>query len=178
MKTLHANGALVLPLGSAGAVGIAMILLGIYAALEGDTDTLTGFLLMTVLLLFVGAVAGMRIYRTHWIKYGDGTIIVRRVSKELVNGRPVGKWQNREDTILLKDLELYGVSREILGHDVEYHRSGAKGPLSIAVEWFFQLKDGKVIGFEAVYYTRWQAKELFRYIYEETGIKFNNIPGE
>lgn len=174
MKILHANGALVLPLGSAGAVGIAMILLGIYAALEGDTDTLTGFLLMTVLLLFVGAVAGMRIYRTHWIKYGDGTIIVRRVSKELVNGRPVGKWQNREDTILLKDLESYGMSMKILGHEVEYHRSGAKGPRSIAMEWFFQLKDGKVIGFEATYYTRWQAKELFRYIYEETGIKFNN----
>lgn len=175
MKTLHANGALVLSLVSTGTVGIVMVLLGINAGLEGDTDSLMVSITVAVLLLFVGAVAGMRIYRTHWIKYGDGTIIVRRVSKELVNRRPVGKWQNREDTILLKDLESYGMSMKILGHEVEYHRSGAKGPRSIAMEWFFQLKDGKVIGFEAAYYTRWQAKELFRYIYEETGIKFNNI---
>lgn len=44
-----------------------------------------------VVFLFV-AIKGVKIYRTHWIKYGGGKVIIRRISKDRVNGKPTGKY--------------------------------------------------------------------------------------
>lgn len=73
-----------------------------------------------VLIIYLsGIFPSIKIYCTHWIKYGDGRVIIKRARKELVNGRPAGKWKIGEEEFLLEDME-----------------------------------------------------KLFRYIYEETGIKF------
>lgn len=60
--------------------------------------------------MLLGVFAGLRIYLTHWIRYGDGKVTIRRVSKERVNGRPSGKWENREDTFLRYLYESMGIA--------------------------------------------------------------------
>ncbi len=81
------------------------------------------------------------------MRYGE--VIIRRVSKELVNGLPSGKWLDREDEFLLEEIEAYGLSMQVLGTFVEYHKSN-RG--SLTTECFFQLKDGRRIGYETGYF--------------------------
>ncbi len=166
MKTLHANGALILCLAFTGVPAVILILLGINALWEGRMDEGICSIIGAILFMLLGAFAGLRIYLTHWIRYGDGKVTIRRVSKERVNGRPVGKWENREDTFLLEEIDSYGLSWQVLGQYVEYHRSSGK---SLTTERFFQLKDGKRIGYETVYYTRKGEEAFLRYLYEGTG---------
>lgn len=169
MKTLRANGALRLCMAFSGVPAIILILLGINALWEGNMDSGIFLISISVLFILFGGIVGLRIYRTHWIRYGDGNVTIRRVSKEMVNGRPVGKWENREDTFLLEEIDSYGLSWQVLGRYVEYHRSSGK---SLTTECFFQLKNGKKVGFEMVYYTRKGEEEFFHYIFNGTGIGF------
>ncbi|MCM1083439.1 MAG: hypothetical protein NC393_04885 [Clostridium sp.] len=169
MKTLRAKGALILNLAFSGVPGVIIILLGINAFCEGHIDEGIWFVFVSMLFVLVGLFAGLRIYCTHWIQYGDGKVVIRRVSKDRINGRPIGKWKNREDTFLLEEIDAYGLSWQVLGYYVEYHRSSGG---SLTTEYFFQLKNGKRIGYEIVYYTRKEEKEFLRYIYEKTGIEF------
>lgn len=111
----------------------------------------------------------IKIYCTHWIKYGDGKVIIKRARKELVNGRPVGKWKREEEEFLLEDLESCGMSLPVLGEYVEFNPVMRYG---ISKECFFQLKNGKKLGCEVKYYVPEDLEELFRYIYEGTGIIF------
>lgn len=125
--------------------------------------------------LFVGIHSATRIYRTHWIKYGNGKVIIRRVSKEIVNDKPTGRWQDREDEILLDEIESYGLSWTVLGHSIEYDRRGITPSVQ---ECFFRLKEGRWLGFEMGHYMEQEREELFHYIYEETGIKFQDTNPE
>lgn len=111
----------------------------------------------------------IKIYFTHWIKYGDGKVIIKRARKELVNGRPAGKWKREEEEFLLEDLESCGMSLPVLGEYVEFNPVMRYG---ISKECFFQLNNGKKLGCEVEYYAAEDLDELFRYIYEETGIIF------
>lgn len=167
MRTLHAIGALILCLAFSGVPGVILILLGINAFGEGRMDEGICLIVGAILFILFGAFAGLRIYCTHWIRYGDGKVTIRRVSKERVNGRPVGKWENREDTFLLEEIDCYGLSWQVLGQYVEYHRSSGR---SLTTECFFQLKNGKRIGYETAYYTRKGEEVFWRYLYEGTGI--------
>lgn len=124
---------------------------------------------------FIGIHSAIRIYRTHWIKYGNGKVIIKRVSKELVNNRPTGKWHDREDEILLDEIEAYGLSRTVLGYNIEYDQRGITASVQ---ECFFRLKDGRWLGFEMGHYMEQEREELFRYIYERTGIKFQDTNPE
>lgn len=169
MKTLRAKNALILNLAYSGVVSVIFILLSANEFWEGDIEGGIFNLLFPLPLILVIAFGCIRIYCTHWIRYGNGRVVIRRVSKERVNGRAVvGKWKNREDTFLLEEIEAYGLSWQVLGHYVEYHRSSGR---SLTTEVFFQLKNGKRIGYETVYYTRRGEEEFFRYIYDGTGME-------
>ena len=92
MKILRAKGALILSFAFTGVPSIIFILLGVYEFWEGDIKSgILDIFILPILCILLGALASIRIYRTHWIRYGEGKIIIRRVSKERVNGRPVGK---------------------------------------------------------------------------------------
>lgn len=119
----------------------------------------------------------IKIYCTHWIKYGNGKVIIKRVRKELVNGRPEGKWKKEEEEFLLEDLVSCGMSLPVLGEYVEFNPIMRGG---ISKECFFQLKNGKRLGCEIEYYTSEDLEGLFRFIYEETGVKLqeNYVPAE
>lgn len=167
MKTLHAYGGFVLD--SVGYVlGVMLILWSVFCWPDAEAVVLTIF--FAILLISMVAFGGVKIYRTHSIRYGNGRVVIRRYSKErCVNGRPVGTWKIREDEFLLEEIDVYGWSREILGHDVEFHIPYGGHDCT---EILFQLKDGKRIGYEAVYYTPKAENEFFCYIFEETGIEF------
>jgi hypothetical protein len=49
-------------------------------------------------------------------------------------------WENREDTFLLEEIDAYGLSWQVLGSYVEYHRSSGR---FLTTECFFRLKNGK-----------------------------------
>lgn len=110
MKTLHAKGALILCLAFSGVPSVILLLLSVTEFLEGDIDDGIYLVLHSILFILLGAFLGIRTYCTHWIRYGNGKVVIKRVSKERVNGRPVGKWKNREDTFLLEEIEAYGLS--------------------------------------------------------------------
>lgn len=170
MKILHAYGALGISLGTASAASVIFIFFSLVDMVEGKiADAMFDGLF--ILILFLGAAfGGLRIYCTHWIMYGNDKIVIRRVCKEWENGRLVGKWKNREDTFMLEEIEAYGLSMPVLGRCVEHHRSsGGK----LRMEVFFQLKNGKKIAFELLYYTK-AIDEFFQYIHDKTGIEFQD----
>lgn len=168
MKTIRAKRILILNFGYSGVVCAIFILLGINEFWEGDIDGGIFTILFSLPLILVITFWSIRMFCTHQIRYGNGKVVIKRVSKERVNGRPVGKWKNREDTFLLEEIDVYGLSWQVLGHYVEYHRSSEK---SLTTEVFFQLKNGKRIGYETGYYTHRGEEEFFRYIYEGTGLE-------
>lgn len=108
-------------------------------------------------------------------RIGLNMVMERCVSKEIVNDKPTGRWQNREDEILLDEIESYGFSRTFLGHFIEYDRRGITPSVQ---ECFFRLKDGRWLGFEMGHYMEQEREELFHYIYEETSIKFQDTNPE
>lgn len=169
MKTLYAKGALLVCFVFFGIPSVIVFLLEIHVLWEGDMGTAIPWMLNSIWFLLLGVFSG-KVHCTHWIKYGNGKVVIRRVSKECVNGRPVGKWESREDTFLLEEIEAYGLSKQALGDYVERHRcTSYKCP---AVECFFRLKNGKIIGCEIGYYPRREIEEFFRYLHEKTGISF------
>ena len=170
MKILHAYGGLVISLSIAGGISLEPIWFSLCSMMEGNIENAMIFGFIVVILLLAAAVGGLRIYCTHWIMYGNDKIVIRRVCKEWENGRLVGKWKNREDTFMLEEIEAYGLSVPVLGQCVEYHRSSG-GKLRLEV--FFQLKNGKKIAFELLYYTK-AIDEFFQYIHDKTGIEFQD----
>lgn len=171
MKTLHPNANLRLCLGMSG-MGIGIILWGMMWE-DGEGLIFPGIIIVLMFLFL-----GRNVYTRHWIKYGNGKIIIHRVSKDMeysgsMYGRPTGKWKNREDEFLLEELDSYGYSWVLFGKGktVEFHPAQRGGSRSISREYSFLLKDGKKVGFEAAYYTTKQLEELFHYIYDETGIE-------
>lgn len=169
MKTLRARRTVLF---SMIFTAFPVVIFGIWIAYNfGKGQTGYGLLSVAILCfyLFIGVHSAARIYRTHWVRYGNGKVTIKRVSKDIVNDRPVGKWKDREDEILLDEIGSYGLSRTVLGHNIEYDR---RGIIPSVQECFFRLKDGRWLGFEMGHFMEQEREELFRYIYEETGIKF------
>lgn len=167
MKTLHAKGSVIAFCGIFIFCGIIFILLAVYSFWMGSAEHGMFNIENFIICVLIGAGGGWRIYCTYWIRYGDGKIIVRRVSKKCMNGRVSRKWEKNEDEFLLEEIEAYGPSMEFLGHFVERYRISGR----CARECFFQLKNGKRIGFDMTCYRPKETEELFRYIYEGTGIE-------
>ena len=117
----------------------------------------------------------IKIYCTHWIKYGNGKVIIKRARKDYVNGRPAGKWEIGEEEFLLEDLDSCGMSLPVLERYVEFNPIMKNGN---SEECFFQLKNGKRLGCEMKFYLQEDLDELFRYIYEEAGIEFQETSGQ
>ena len=165
MKTIHAKGLIVPELSIVAFVGAIMVFsMGI--------KEWKFWLPIEIVLIFLIGLACIKIYLTNWIKYGEGKVIIRRVSKDLdystsMYGRPIGKWESKEDEILLEEIESYGYTWALLGmgRTVEYHGSGR-----YQIEYCFLLKDGKKVGFNMMYYGM-EIDALFRYIYEAPGIE-------
>lgn len=117
----------------------------------------------------------IKIYCTHWTKYGNGKVIIKRARKDYVNGRPAGKWEIGEEEFLLEDLDSCGMSLPVLERYVEFNPIMKNGN---SKECFFQLKNGKRLGCEMKFYLQEDLEELFRYIYEEAGIEFQETSGQ
>lgn len=169
MKILRAKVALILTIGICGGCSLSTIWFAACSFYVGDIKSGIYFIIISMILILVGIIAGLSIYCTHWIKYGNKSVVIRRVSKKRVNGRSIGKWENREDKFLLEELVAYGLSVDILPHSVEYHRSSDG---RFESECFFQLKDGKMIGYEVGYYLKKDIEDFYCYIAAETGLKF------
>ena len=146
---------------------VICLLWGIYKIVERNIADSIGLIALFIYFLLLNGYAGF-CQGSHWIKYGNGKVVVRRVSKECVNDRPVGKWKKREDTFSLEEIETYGLSRKVLGHDLERHF--CKSYKAPSLECFFRLKSGKMIGCSIEFYPRREMKAFFTYLYEKTGI--------
>lgn len=169
MKKLYAKGPVLMGIILFWIPDVLLCIEPLLALLKNDLRLAVSWMPMTVWYVGVTVYFG-RIQYMHWIKYGDEKVIVRRVSKICVDGRPTGKWKSREDSFGLEEIEAYGLSKQILGHYVECHRcTSYRWP---AEECFFQLKNGKVIGCEIGFYPRRARNEFFQYLYEKTGILF------
>lgn len=166
MKTLHTKGLIVPELSIVAFVGAIMIF---SMGIREWKFWLPIEIVLTLLIIF----PCIKIYRNNWIKYGEGKVIIQRVSKDLdysgsIYGRPTGKWKSKRDEILLEEIEAYGYSWALLGmsRTVECHNRFRQ----YQIEYCFLLKDGRKVGFNMVYYGK-ETKALFRYIYEATGIE-------
>ncbi len=168
MKTLYAKKAVVIGLRFSALIDITLAVCVVQPFIAGKTGTVAFYIILMLFYGYVGVYKGVKIYRTHWIKYGDGRVIIRRISKDRVNGRPTGKWQTREDEFLLEEIDSYGMSWQVLGGFVEYHLS-RRGAVS---ECFFQLKNQKRIGCETLYFDFEEEEKFFRYLFENAGIGF------
>lgn len=164
MKTLHTKRTSVLGVVFLGTLEIMYVSAEIYTlghlSVFGSVLSIAGLIFCLELVRI-----DIWVRSTHWVKYGEGKIIIRRVSKLMENGRPVGKWKDREDEFLLEQIELFGLSRLLLKKPLEYHRTVRY------TEVFFKLKDGRTVEFVYSLYTSKQVDELFFYIYNETGMK-------
>lgn len=169
LKTLHAKGILVKIIKQFGIPVMILILFALFQFLKNYMMGGTLIILLTIISVFMVTSGDIRLYRTHQIQYGNGKVLIRRFSKRIVDNVPVGEWEVREDEFSMDEIVAYGLSWQILGYYVEYHCSSQK---SIATECFFQLKDGRRIGYEMTYYTKRQEEEFMKYLYEGTGIAF------
>lgn len=165
-KRIYAKSALLMCLIFMIPIVICLIV-GIYKIVEHNTADSIGLIALFIYFLLLNGYAGFS-QGSHWIKYGNGKVIVRRVSKECVNDRPVGKWKKREDAFSLEEIEVYGLSRKVLDHDLERHF--CKSYKAPSLECFFRLKNGKMIGCSIEFYPRREMKAFFTYLYEKTGI--------
>lgn len=173
MKTLHANNSLIISLYIWIIIESIFIILELCVGFSSETLYMIGLGIVIFIPLLIW---GIYIRSTHQIQYGEGKIIIRRISKKWQSGFPagVGKWLSREDEFLLEDVETCGMSKiggyvpkYPLGYQVEYHRnSGSK----YASECYFKLKDGKEIGYTPDFYTKKQIKEFSEYIHNEIGM--------
>ena len=130
---------------------------------EGKWGYLVFFLFCVVLIVIV-IVPMYKDYRRHCISYGNGKIIIKRVRKRVENGRPVGKWEVREDEIALWDIKWYGML--LVGESAEYLRDSDS---SIKQQFCICLNSGEHFAFMTTHYTKGQIQELCRYIEEHTG---------
>lgn len=115
MKTVHTKGAMLVGIGISGACSLSTIWFGACSFCEGDIKGGTGFIVISMMIILFGIVMGLSIYCTHWIRYGSGSIVIRCVSKKIVNGRPIGKLET-ECFFRLKNGEM-------IGYEVGYYGS-------------------------------------------------------
>lgn len=169
MKTLYAKRALIVGLKMFALTGIPSVLCAAYFIKTGRMKSAIVFVFFLTLYCYEGIYKGIKIYCTHWIKYGEGKVIIKRVSKDYVNGKPIGRWKNREDDFLLEDIEAFGMSWQVLGQFVEYRLHSRRG---LASECFFQLDNGKKVSCETLYFNPEEVQRFFDYISRETGIEF------
>lgn len=167
MKTLHANGPLVGGTLMLGLVELLLIWLDICTPQFGSS--------MVFLICFIPVVFwAIKIRSTHWIRYGEGKLVIRRVSKMWQSGWPpaVGKWQNREDEFLLEDIESWGDAEQFLGRGrhLEYP-PGGYDKYGFMREILFRLKNGRKVTFMTSHFTKKQVEELFRYLRDEGKIE-------
>lgn len=168
MKTLHAKRELVIFLALFSVPASIFIFLGVCLWGEGEVGPAVFCFINFVIFILIGTCLGLWMYCTHWIRYGSGKVVIRRISKKYENGRTISWWKNNEDEFLVGDIEGYGLSREILGRFVEHHLCSAR----YNTECFFELKGGRKIGCEMICYFSKDMKEFFNYIFEETGLEF------
>ena len=173
MKKLPPKGLLLMGLGPLGAYILAAFVLALGAFEEGNISGGIGWLSLSILLWGLVYLLIPR-YRANCIWYGNGKIIIKRELQNIVNGRPVGKWEVKEDEFLLEEVEIYGLSEQVLHHHVEHHPSNnvAVHIAGLSRECFFQLKDGRRISYESLYYIRKEERKLIRYVHDEAGIEF------
>ena len=146
---------------------ILWVVLPVFAWWSGPTYTSKGDYLAFFLwdcFVPVIIVPMYKDYRRHCISYGNGKIIIKRERKRVENGRPVGKWEVREDEIALRDIKWYGML--LVGESAEYLRDSNS---SIKQQFCICLNSGEHFAFMTTHYTKGQIQELCRYIEEHTG---------
>lgn len=169
MKTLYAKRALITGLKIFALTCIPSALCIAYFLKTERAKSIIFLVFFLTFYCYEGIYKGIKIYLTHWIKYGEGKVKIKRISKDYANGKPIGKWKNREDEFLLEDIEAYGMSWQVLGQFVEYRLHSRRG---LASECFFQLKNGKKVSCETLYFDPDEVQKFLDYISRETGIKF------
>lgn len=167
MKVLHAKGMMRTMQGVFIQLGITIFCLLFYMRIF-QIITIVGIIL---LIYLSGICPCIKIYCTHWIKYGNGRVVIKGARKDYVNGKPAGRWKNVSEEFMLENLDSCGMSLPVLGEYIEFNPFKWK---KTGKECVFQLKNGKKLGFEIKYYVPEDMDELFRYIYKETGIKFQD----
>lgn len=155
-------------IGLFGGCSLGLIWWGGWMFWEGDIKEGIAMVVLSLILILIGIFFGLSIYCTHWIKYGEGKIVIRRVIK--IGGYGLlGSWVNDEDEFSVGDIESYGLSMDVLPHSVEYHMSSGG---YLATESFFRLKNGQMIGYEINYYLKKDMAAFWDYISAETGLEF------
>lgn len=168
MKTMRAYGSKIYSMLLIVFVDIMWVIYGCIAILRKHPGAAAIVFLIAIFTFAVAWVTTPRPNPDYWIKYGEGKIIVHRCSK-IISERG-GKFESREDEILLSEIKLYGASKKLLGSEMEIPLDTGRF-FTLFYEYFFQLKDGRKIPFDCVKFTRGQLAILSRYIYKETGIK-------
>lgn len=168
MKILRAKGALIGTLGIFGGCSLSMVIFAVGIFGDGDVEDGIAMLVLAIILVLIGLFMGLRIYCTHWIQYGNGKVLIRCVINIGGHG-PIGCWVKSEDEFLVEDIEAYGLSMDVLPHSVAYHRSSGG---RLETECFFRLKSGEMIGYEVQYYSGKEIEAFYRYIADETGLRF------
>ena len=172
MKKLPPKGMVLIGLGPLIPYILAVFVSAQESFVKGDIADGIGWLSLSFPVWMIVCLLIPR-YRVNCIWYGNGKIIIKRELKNIVNGRLVGKWEVKEDEFLLEEIEIYGLSEQVLHHHVEYHRSNiVVHCVELSRECFFQLKDGRMISYESLYYTRKEELKLIRYVHDEAGIEF------
>lgn len=165
-------------------IGIVMISVFVYFGLgfefalllvgnKREAAELAGFMVLIVaILILILVLSEWKHYRTHWLMYGDGKIIVRRITGKYLNtyGGMETDCISREDEVLLEELAAYGFSNQFMngktkGADVQ------GGNYNFYMELFFELKNGKKIWYNACGCRDKDMRDLQQYIYDETGLK-------
>ena len=177
MKKLPPNGAIIPLLSVYGLVSIIIIFLISVNGVEFGKNIFDdiSWIILSFGPILLGVYMAIDVYCSNCIQYGNGRIIIKRRNKKIVNGRPVGKWETKEDEFLLEEIEIYALASQSFG----FHRYVEFHPSNMGVfsrECVFQLKDGRRISYESTYYTRKEEMELIRYVHNEAGIEFQGPP--
>lgn len=168
MKKIRPDG-IVASIKSLAYLAVLFLTLGLFLVYgwHYGTEVLYACILLSVIFVVAGIITTPSLYYNYWIKYGENKIIICRYTAMLDNG----KFERRVDEILLDEIERYGHSMAMIGRNVERHRGSGVNTMEIS----FKLKDGRVIGFEELYFSKSQIEELKNYIFKNTGIKFIKV---
>ena len=117
MKKLPPNGAIIMSIVAGGLGPVVIILIGCAKEMP--------FIIFSIISLIWGVYMVIDDYYSSCIQYGNGRIIIKRRNKKIVNSRPVGKWEVKEDEFLLEEIEIYALASQSFGFHryVEFHPS-------------------------------------------------------
>ena len=177
MKKLPPNGAIIPLLSVYGLVSIIIIFSLPVNGVKFEKNIFEdiSWIILSFGPILLGVYMAIDVYCSNCIQYGNGRIIIKRRNKKIINGRPVGKWETKEDEFLLEEIEIYALASQSFG----FHRYVEFHPSNMGVfsrECVFQLKDGRRISYESTYYTRKEEMELIRHVHDEAGIEFQGPP--